>query len=260
MDSQKTQMRLSVLIPNFSRSAADVEMLHRAIASVRAHEPSCPILVVDDCSPFQPPSMIHASIFRRFENGGYSRAINSGLNRLREKGYTHVVTMNSDCEVTAPFLDVLREAFQVADIIGGRLLYPSGKVQSAGFDLDDAGRPIELCKGKFFYEAFETAVPRYCYGVTGAFQAFPLSIGNYSEAYELGFEDVEFCARAWGIGYKVAYIPTIQAIHYESETRGREPSIREIRSSNQWITRDAYLHDFRRTRTRISNLNSAQEK
>lgn len=258
MESKKTQMRLAVLIPNYSRSPQDISMLRRAILSVRAHEPHVPILIVDDRSPYSleprhlpEPIPIHY----RNENGGYSKAINSGLKKLRDAGFTHVLTLNSDVEVTSPFVELLSEVFLMGEIIGGRLLYPTGKIQSAGFEILDSGEPVELEKNVVFHQANLTNFPRYTMGVTGAFQAFSLSMGNYSEAYQLGFEDVEFCLRAWTQGRRVLYIPTIGGIHYESETRGKEPGRREIESTEQWVDRDVHVHDLPNIRMRIARLN-----
>lgn len=259
MSSEKTQMKLGVIIPNYSKSPKDLDMLKRAISSVRLHEPRMPILIVDDASPWPPRHVTFSEmlipVWHRKVNGGYSAAINSGLSILRSAGFTHVLTMNSDVEVTTPFRLTLEDAFKQADIIGGRLLYPTGRIQAAGFEIDDEGRPLEIAKGKIFHDAAETHMPRYCFGVTGALQAFSLAIGNYSEAYGLGFEDVEFCARAWSTGRKVAYIPTIQGVHGESETRGKEPSAREMASMRQWMEVDSRLHDLPRIRQRIAALN-----
>lgn len=261
MKREKTQMKLAVLIPNYSRRNEDLLMLQRAIHSIRQHEPRSPVLVVDDGSPHVPSYKelvdLGVSYFPRHSNGGYSAAINSGLSILRQAGFTHVLTMNSDVELTAPFKDTIERAMGIADIVGGRLLYPTGRVQAAGFEIDEYGRPLEIEKGKYFFEAPTSETARYCVGVTGALQAFSLEIGNYSEMYGLGFEDVEFCVRAWTNGYRVAYIPQLGGVHYESETRGREPSAREIQSMGQWMTRDFPIHNVTGIKARIHNLNEA---
>ena len=46
----------------------------------------------------------------------------------------------------------------------------------------------------------------------------------------MGYEDVDYCLRAWQAGFQVVYAPSAQLHHHESVTRGTEVGERERRS------------------------------
>lgn len=218
-------------------------MLDQCLASIKKHEPSLLqyTYVVDDASPM-PNTQDHLlklnnkygnkSIFRP-TNSGYSVTVNRGLKWLEMKKVEAVLTLNSDCEVTTPFLESVTKIFRydpLITVIGARLLYPSGKIQSAGQTVPKAGYVQEHHKMLYPHDNTATGKPCYVHSVTGAMQFFRTTAGVYDERFKMAYEDVEFCMRQWEAGKRVFYQPQIQGIHREGATRGRFPSARELES------------------------------
>jgi hypothetical protein len=60
------------------------------------------------------------------------------------------------------------------------------------------------------------------FAVTGAMLALPRSlfarVGGFDERYRWGYEDVDLCLKARGVGVRVQYVPSAEAIHVESAT------------------------------------------
>jgi GT2 family glycosyltransferase len=60
--------------------------------------------------------------------------------------------------------------------------------------------------------------------VTGALQFIRWEtldrVGVYDETFKMGWEDVDYCIRAWKAGLSCVYQPGIRAIHHESAFRG----------------------------------------
>lgn len=244
-------------------------MLRRALASLKRHEPDLlpHTFVIDDRSPLEPLrgeivrlcNEFNCNLILKIVNQGYSRAVNTGIKLARRKEYTAVLTMNSDIEVTTPFLvQVFKDFNEGAYVIGCKLLYPTGRIQSAGFEIGDDGYPFEYDKGLMnSLEAGGYNQRRYVCGVTGAFQAFRIDRedASYSEAYSLSYEDVEFCARSWAQSYPVLYDPDIVVIHSESSTRTYRVGAREFESMKRWIDVDSKAFNFKSIREKIAKLN-----
>jgi GT2 family glycosyltransferase len=222
-------------------------MLNRCVKSLLQHEPTAgsDIWIFDDGSPFFDEEIIfHKRIIRREVNKGYSTTINQALKYARDYRYDAVVTINSDVELLRPFINRAHQVFnfdkQIA-VIGGMLLYPNGRIQSAGIGLHDNGAPIEYNKNELFTQDIggEVSQPKYVMGVTGAFQIIRVSalekIGFYDEGFQMSYEDVEFCWRTWRNKFRCFYDPHIKAVHAESATRGYHVGERELSSLNHWL-------------------------
>jgi len=242
--------RLLVAIPNFMREEKDLRMLMRCIASIRKHEPliAFHVVVFDDASPYFTDAAQYeilyagAKFIRHETNGGYSRNINLAFKYAADNNYDFILTLNSDVEITSMIyhraMQVFNYDYKIA-VIGGLCLYPTGKIQSASFRINHESIPIQPDRFQYYNTGGHTAAqPKYVMGVTGAFQFIRMSalpiMGLYSEKYEMGYEDVEFCCRAWSRDYRVFYDPHLSCIHSESVTRGLHIGPRELASLQQW--------------------------
>ena len=47
-------------------------------------------------------------------------------------------------------------------------------------------------------------------------------LGGYDEQFAVGFNDADFCLRAWEAGFKTVFSPYAELYHYEFTSRGRE--------------------------------------
>jgi GT2 family glycosyltransferase len=242
-------MKTMIAIPNYSKSLSDIRMLNRCIKSILQNESICAdndLWIFDDGSPYLDLDLItHKRVIRRSNNLGYSATINDALKTARKYCYSAVLTVNSDVELLSPFLNRL-EKIMLFDpkiaVVGGLLLYPNGRVQSAGISLTEDGAPIEHSKNDIYAHTAATEVnqPRYMHIVTGALQLIRLDplqdIGFYDTGFSMSYEDVEFCYRTWRQGYRVFYDPHVKAIHAESVSRGYHVGQRELSSYNRWLS------------------------
>ena len=114
-------------------------------------------------------------------------------------------------------------------IVGARLFYPDGTIQHAGVIVGLGGIAGHAFLGLYGndpgYFARVTCAQEYS-AVTGACmmvkrEAFE-AVGGLDEAFEVAFNDVDFCMRVQQAGYQVVYNPFAMLYHYESKTRGGE--------------------------------------
>jgi GT2 family glycosyltransferase len=239
------------VIPTYLRSQADVDMLGECFTSLRRTS-DCDVFIVDDGGPLEGAveyAHEHGAEVVRTKNHGFSHAVNRGLVRAYEEG-RDAVLVNSDVVFRKQGWLNAMTAVDAA-VVGALLIYPSRVVQHAG---------IYYCPlQRAWAERFKYA-PRdlpavhepYTCPVTGALQLVRHEamdrIEFYDEDFRLGWEDVDYCVRAFKAGLRCAYEPKAVAYHHESFTRGRQtPQLAE------W-TNESWMHfqekwkdeDFRR--------------
>lgn len=226
------------------------------------------ILVVDDGSNYNEKfefyqilkNKYNIQVFVSPENFGYSHTVNIGLKMAQRFGFDTVITLNSDCEMSTPFLNRLEGLFSVFPrlaIVGAKLYFPTGQIQHAGFMFHKDGTPHLFDRDK--YDALDPGDsnrPKFVMGVTGAFQAIRVSaleeIGFYSTKYFMAYEDCEYCLRAWDKNWQVFYDAYIEGVHYEGATRGKGLSKNEMESIEQF-KKDFEQIDLNRVHLCIDN-------
>jgi len=138
--------------------------------------------------------------------------------------------LNNDIEATGTdWLRALVELAQRPDVgaVGARLIYPDGTLQHAGVVLGMQGIATHLLsgmpKGGRGYFSWDRVVRGYS-AVTAACMLVRRSVfeqlGGFDEDLAVGFNDVDFCLRARGAGYRVLYTPHAELTHHESVSRG----------------------------------------
>lgn len=172
-------------------------------------------------------------LYRKKVNSGFSQTVNVGLRMAREEE-RDAVLWNSDLVMMTPYwlercqkTVVGAEGGQLfgAGVVGALLTYPNGLIQHAGINFSFLTRR--------FFERFKygpgnlpAALVPTVLPVTGAFQYIKLEaltdVGLYDETFRLGFEDVDYCIRAFKAGLDCVYNPEVRAVHHESFTRGRK--------------------------------------
>ena len=109
--------------------------------------------------------------------------------------------------------------------VGGRLVYPDGRLQEAGGLVFRDGSAAKFGYGDPDPDFPLFMVPRevdYCSGCLLAFRRdFFLESGGFDPAYGFGFyEDTDFCFRVRALGRVVLYEPESVVVHVEGASAG----------------------------------------
>ena len=150
--------------------------------------------------------------------------------------------MNNDIEVLKP--DWLTEMLSVCEredvgITGARLYYPDNTIQHAGLVVGVGGSLRGI--GANLFQGMRRDRSGYMHravlmmdysAVTAALMMVKRSIyeeiGGFEEELSVAFNDVDFCLRVGQKGYLVVYLPSVEAYHYESKSRGAEDSPEKV--------------------------------
>ena len=164
------------------------------------------------------------------ENLGYSKGNNAGIRYALEKYQAdYVLLLNNDIELKGvkwlAEMVAAAESDPLAGVLGCRLLYPDGKLQSLGRAITPYGFPPAEPPAA----PDERAKPWKVDAVIGAVflirRALLDRIGLLDEGFSpFAAEDIDYCARAGMAGYSVKVVPGAEAIHYSSRTIKRLPS------------------------------------
>ncbi len=246
-----------VIVPTYG--APDVTLrtvrgLRRTLDASRTR-----VVVVDDASAEEHQQRLQplkgAEVVLAERNGGYSASVNLGLARARPE--EDVVVLNSDIDPHRHWLPRLQQAAYTDDaigVVGPRLLYPDGRIQSAGsyrnlaapewFDHRYRFRPADHGPAQVGVDAL---------AVTGACMYLRRdlidAIGAFDDGYGMGYEDVDYCLRTWEAGRSVRYHPGTTLTHLESPTRGTEVGERELSSQRRFWDKWGSWFDDRPVRT-----------
>jgi GT2 family glycosyltransferase len=150
-----------------------------------------------------------------------------------------ICLLNNDIEIIQP--DWLSEMVSIAirkevGCVGAKLLYPDGTIQHAGVILGLGGYAAHSHRGIGGNEAgyfCRAQVRQQLSAVTGACLLIKREIydavGGLDEAFQVAYNDVDFCLRVQALGYQNIYTPFAELIHYESKTRGEDTSVEKIK-------------------------------
>jgi len=229
---------VSIVIPSYNDYdllKTCVESIHRTCVDIDYE-----IIIVDDyCmednrNKLKTLSDEKTRVIFRDTNGGFAKAVNTGLREVPK--VNDAVILNSDIEAHDGWLKALQYgAYEFGEnigIVGPKLLYPDGRIQSAG-----SYRNTEAPEWFDHYYRFQDSnygpanVPQYTLGITGACQyikrEFMDTVGILDEGFEFAFEDMDYCLRGWEKGYRTLYFPASSLTHHESATRSKNKSIGE---------------------------------
>jgi GT2 family glycosyltransferase len=229
---------VTIVIPTYG----DPTHVANAVRSIRKTTAGeyVTIVVADDASPaadvrqrLQAIDGIDELIFGE-HNVGFAANANRGL-RATDPRYD-VVLLNADIIARKHWLESLQYAAYAdgedVGIVGGKLLYPDGRIQHAGVHRN-LGAPVWFDHRFRFkpadYGPANIVAPALA--VTGACMYVKRSVieqvGLLDERYPMAYEDVDWCLRAWQAGFRVLYFPAATLDHLESVTRGTELGERE---------------------------------
>lgn len=154
-----------------------------------------------------------------------------------------ICLLNNDIEIIQS--DWLSEMVSVANrkevgCVGAKLLYPDGTIQHAGVILGLGGYAAHSHRGVggnepgYFCRA---QVRQQLSAVTGAClvvkRAIYDAVCGLDEAFQVAYNDVDFCLRVQNLGYQNIYTPFAELIHHESKTRGEDTGAEKTKRFNQ---------------------------
>ncbi|MCQ2241388.1 glycosyltransferase [Treponema sp.] len=159
-------------------------------------------------------------------------------------GYKHatgdyILLLNNDVEVISEnWLEEMLMYAQRNDVgaVGAMLYYPSNKIQHGGVVLGIKGvaghSQKYYMRGTNGYANRLKTVQNYscvtaaCLMVSSKLYA---EVDGLDEAFEVAFNDVDFCMKVRVKGYLIVWTPYAELYHYESESRGAEDTPEKLR-------------------------------
>jgi GT2 family glycosyltransferase len=248
---------LSVIIPAYNC----LDQVLRCYHSVRVTtDPALTeVLIQDDASPdYDGPLVLGPDCQRNPQNLGFPGNCHAGAGRARGDV---LFFLNQDTTATSPGWDVtllaLFEAEDTCAAAGPTLLFPDGRVQSAGGAYDAACQPYHLALGYANPDWEPIHTPRPVSWVTGA--AFAIrraaweQLGGFDRAYGRGyFEDVDLCVRVRLAGWDVWHEPRVRFYHAVGSTGGNarfRQNVMEFR--RRWVESGIVQPDVRAVKERF---------
>lgn len=225
---------VSILIPNREQK----KMLEKCLDAIREHtrHDRYEVIVIENNSSSgeilryykEIQGKDHVRVIRYRGPFNYSAINNYGVSKA---GGSYLVFMNNDVQVRDGWLEELLSVCERkgTGAAGPRLLYPDGRIQSAGVVVgigSTAGSLFTGMKGEFSGYLHRADTMQDLSAVTGALMmvkrtAFEQA-GGFSEELAVAFNDVDLCLKIREQGYLVVYDPHAGAIHHESASRGDE--------------------------------------
>lgn len=248
---------VTIVIPTFGppdTTIKAVRHLQRTTDPARGR-----IVLVDDASDPEHQARLRAipgvELELAEENAGFAASVNRGIRRAGP--LDDIVVLNNDVIAHRHWLERLQRAAYLADrigVVGPKLLYPDGRIQSAGTHRNPGAPQWFDHRYRFQRPAHGPANVRDAVlATTGACMYLKRSlldqVGPFDEDFGMGFEDVDYCLRAWEAGREVLYEPDAVLTHLESVTRGREVGTREQASLDHFWGKWGAWFDRRNVRT-----------
>ncbi len=253
---------VTIVVPSYrdyAQVATLIRSLHKTTSTDRVE-----IVVCDDASGPEHLTALRGikgiRIVAAERNAGFAANVNRGL--AAADPAHDVVLLNSDMIAQPVWLACLQYAAGDGNdigIVGGKLLYADGRIQSAGTIRNLGAREWFDHRYRFKPSSWGPAnVRQPAMAVCGACmylkRALLDEIGGFDEAYQMGYEDVDLCLRAWQAGFKVVYFPEAELTHLESVTRGTAVGERELASQRFFWERWGDFFDAREVRTKSGAL------
>jgi GT2 family glycosyltransferase len=179
-------------------------------------------IVVDNASTDETAAMLAhvdgATVITNAENRGFTVAANIGASHARGE---FLLFLNNDAELLPGAMGRMLATARRASVgvVGGKLVFPDGRLQEAGSIVWSDGscdaygrggdplapeytfeRPVDFCSGALLLTR----------------RALFADLHGFDERYKPAYyEDADYCVRVWARGYSVVYQPRAVAIHRE---------------------------------------------
>lgn len=226
---------VSIIIPVFNR----IELTKKCINSIYQFTQNIKfeIIAIDNASSDGTQSLFRELsterdnfiFIRNSKNEGFAAACNQGISKSKSE---FIILLNNDTEVTGGWLEpLIKEAMsdEKIGIVGSLLLYPdTDKIQHCGVRAGMIGggiAPYHVNRLRSLNSTPSARNSRDYKVVTFAcvlLKKYVISeIGLLDEKFKNGYEDVDYCFRAYSTGYRIRYCADSIVYHYESMSISR---------------------------------------
>ncbi|MDQ3317697.1 MAG: glycosyltransferase family 2 protein [Actinomycetota bacterium] len=227
---------VSIVIPTYN-AARYVESCLRALDETLPRGYDVEIIVVDDASSDETADVVsrwaarggRVRGVRNEANAGFIGSCNAGAEEARGD---LLVFLNNDTLPLSGWLPPLVRTLVEqpgAGAVGGKLLYPDGRLQEAGGVIFSDGSGANFGKSTGDPEAplqnFFREVD-YCSGALLATRReLFLDLGGFDGRFQpMYYEDTDYCFQVRDAGLKVYYQPESAIVHYEGGSAGTDIS------------------------------------
>jgi len=223
---------ISIVIPALDDFDLFERSLPRLFAELERRDQDDEVLVVDDTGQdvigkWLEGRFPRARVLAREENGGFARALQSGMEEARHE---LCFSMNPDVVVRAGFLEPLISALddpQIAAAVPKVLLNGDEDRIESFLHLELTGGTLALAQpgleGGGGAEATTTKNVAFTVGGTCLLRRREfLEGGGFDASYEpFYWEDVDWCWSQWRLGRRSVYVPASVVEHHHRGTIGR---------------------------------------
>ena len=254
----------SIVIPTYN-GITHTETCITVLRETLPHNFRGEIIVVDDASTDETPEVLERwaslderlKVLRNPENVGFVTSCNRGASAATGE---IVIFLNNDTLPLpgwlTPLLQIFRD-YPDAGAVGGRLVYPDGRLQEAGGVIFADGSGANFGWGDYEVDAplynFVREVD-YCSGALlvtkrSLFEEIGGFDTRYCPAY---YEDTDYCFAVREKGFRVYYQPESTIVHLEGATSGTDLSsgVKRYQVVNQTKFVEKWGHLLKRQRPR----------
>ena len=204
-----------------------VEYTYDSLESLLARaDVPCELVVVDNGSTDETLDLLsrlrNVTVVRNESNRGFGPACNQGAARARGE---YLLVLNNDAEIAPGCLSALLRTARAeprCGAVGGKLVWPDGRLQEAGSILWDDGT-AEACGRGGDPGAPEASYLREVDFCSGALllvrRELFQTLGGFDDRFSpIYYEDVDLCVGIRGLGFRVLYQPAAVVRHQEYGT------------------------------------------
>lgn len=211
---------ISIIIPVFNQ----FELTMRCLQSIneRTFEKNYEIILIDDNSEDETTKIENKvkniTIIKNKSRKGYLKNCNTAAKAARGR-FLHL--LNNDTQIfpeAVENLKLLLDNNQNFGAAGSKLIYPNGKLQSAGSKIKPDGNtsPVGHFKNPLEAEFNNIREADFCCGASLMVKKeLWEQLGGFDELFAPGYyEETDFCMRLREAGYKTLYQPFSEVIHF----------------------------------------------
>ena len=217
--------RVSVVIPTIGRrrGPGDIRLVDQAVASLRtqSRDIEIEVIVITTGELDAIEGADKQVVYEPSDGFNFAEAVNLGRAHASAE---HLLILNDD--TIAQPVDPIERLLELAQnpevgAVGAKLNYPDGRIQHAGIVLLPSGPThVHISKPGSFPGYFgSTLTPRNFSAVTAAAMMTSVEgfdeIGGFDTAFARDFNDVDYCLRLVGAGYRIAWTPYAHFVHLE---------------------------------------------